>query len=81
MKKLSYFSASWCFPCKTVKPLITKLEDKFDVSFYDVEEHADLAREKGVKSVPTVIIEGEDGKCERLIGASQITISKIEELV
>lgn len=79
MKKLSYFSSQWCFPCKATKPLIAKFEDKFEVTYYDVEEQMELVKEKGVKSVPTVIIEDEDGECARLVGSSQIITPTLEK--
>ncbi|MEF8827025.1 MAG: thioredoxin family protein [Halapricum sp.] len=68
------FHADWCGPCKTQDPIIDDLaEDYPDVEFekIDVDEQQDIANEYQVRSLPTLIIENEDGVVERFIGVTQ----------
>jgi thioredoxin 1 len=52
------FHASWCFPCKTMKPIFEKIarENTSDVQMYTMD--ADLNREVvmglGIRSIPTI---------------------------
>ena len=71
---LKDFHADWCGPCKTQDPIIEEMEDDYpDVSFekVDVDEEQDVANEYQVRSLPTLIIENEDGIVERFVGVTQ----------
>ena len=51
------FGAEWCGPCRMVKPIIEKFsaDNKiFDIDVDD-EENKSLAKEYGIRSIPTVI--------------------------
>ena len=55
---LFYFTASWCGPCKKIKPLIEKLsegldESKVEIYKVDIDKNDELSSELKVKSVPT----------------------------
>jgi len=68
------FQADWCGPCKTQEPIIEDLEEDYpDVEFerIDVDERQDIANEYQVRSLPTLIIENDDGVVERFIGVTQ----------
>lgn len=57
---LYMFTASWCEPCKTVKPVVKELEaDGYRVLVYDIDlckqRGIDLSR-YGLKNVPTLTI-------------------------
>ena len=68
------FQADWCGPCKTQEPILEELEDDWpEVTFerIDVEEKQDIANEYQVRSLPTLIIENDDGIVERFIGVTQ----------
>ena len=68
------FQADWCGPCKTQEPIIEDLEADYpDVEFerIDVDERQDIANEYQVRSLPTLIVENDDGVVERFIGVTQ----------
>ncbi len=57
------FSASWCGPCKEMKPQIELLKSKsYPIRVLDVDEHPDLARNYRVGSVPCFVVVDPDGK-------------------
>lgn len=53
------FHAPWCGPCKTLAPVMEQLEGEFknqvDVVRIDVDAEPSLAKEAGVRGVPTLI--------------------------
>ena len=73
---LKDFYADWCGPCKTQDPIVEELEDdlgdRLSVEKIDVDENQDVANEYQVRSIPTIVIEGEDGSVvEKFIGVTQ----------
>ena len=71
---LKDFHADWCGPCKTQDPILDELaEDYPDVAFekIDVDEKQDVANEYQVRSLPTLIVENDDGVVERFVGVTQ----------
>ncbi|QLG63788.1 thioredoxin family protein [Halorarum salinum] len=72
--RLKDFHADWCGPCKTQDPILEELlEDYPDVSFekVDVEEEQEIANQYQVRSLPTVVVENDDGVVERFVGVTQ----------
>ena len=53
------FSATWCGPCKQLKPIVEELaatyEGRVKIAHVDVEEARQHAMKFGVMSVPTVL--------------------------
>ena len=69
MKRLEYYSAEWCGPCKMYKPTIQELKNEgMDVSMYDIEKDKEKAMEKGIMGIPVTIIYKDDKEWERLVG-------------
>jgi len=56
MKKILYFSASWCGPCRNFKPIMEQVSRELPVQFVDVDANPDLVAEYGIRNVPTVIV-------------------------
>jgi len=72
--RLTDFYADWCGPCKTQDPILDELEaDYEDVEFakVDVDEEQDVANQYQVRSLPTLVIENDDGIVDRFVGVTQ----------
>lgn len=52
-------SASWCHPCKTIAPVVdklqTELQDEVTIISVDVDEEPKFCAEKRIRGVPTFI--------------------------
>jgi len=60
--KYLYFSAPWCGPCKMFGPVMERVSTKIPVQKINVDENQDLAMRYSVRSIPTVVLVGDDGK-------------------
>ena len=80
MKTMKYFSATWCGPCKTFKPIMNEIAgDGYSVQFIDIDQSQDLAAKHNVRSVPTTVIEENGIEVDRIIGSvsKQQVMSKL----
>ena len=80
MKTMKYFSATWCGPCKTFKPIMNEISGEgYSVQFIDIDQQQDLAARYNVRSVPTTIIEKNGIEVDRFIGSvsKQQVLSKL----
>ena len=67
-KKLEYYSASWCGPCKMSKPIILNLiEEGYNIEVIDIDGDAGRvqAQSRRITSVPTLVLL-EEGKPPRV---------------
>jgi len=78
MKKILYFSATWCGPCKNFKPIMEQVSRELPVMFVDVDTNPQLVAEYGVRSVPTVILVNNDQVVEKKAGV--LTEAQIKSL-
>lgn len=64
-----YF-ADWCQPCRQLTPLLHELQSTygFTLNKINVDDHQEEAVEKGVMSIPTLIITNNGEVVERIIG-------------
>ena len=67
------FSASWCSPCKALKPVMDKLSDEYKdrANFYitDIEESGiNTGSAAGIRGGPTVIIYKKGVEIDRKVG-------------
>ena len=72
--RLKDFYADWCGPCKTQDPILEELKEEFgDVEFQkiDVDQDQETANEYSVRSLPTLVVENDDGVVERFVGVTQ----------
>jgi thioredoxin 1 len=71
---LKDFYADWCGPCKTQDPILEELADEYpdvDLEKVNVDEQQEVANEYQVRSLPTLIVENDDGIVERFVGVTQ----------
>jgi thioredoxin 1 len=72
---LKDFYADWCGPCKTQDPILEEMEEDWSdrVTFekIDVDDAEDVANEYQVRSIPTIVVENDDGVVERFVGVTQ----------
>ena len=75
MKTVKYFSATWCGPCQTFKPIMNEIANEgHSVQFIDIDSERDTAQQYNVRSVPTVIIEKDGQELNRFVGVqSELT--------
>ncbi|PSP73160.1 thiol reductase thioredoxin [Halobacteriales archaeon QS_3_64_16] len=72
--RLKDFYADWCGPCKTQDPILDEVEEDWEaVEFQkvNVDEQQETANEYQVRSLPTLVVENDEGVVERFIGVTQ----------
>lgn len=66
------FNATWCGPCKMLKPTIEKLDNEYagkvKVCELDIDEAGDVAGKYGVMSIPTLITFKDGEMVNRVMG-------------
>ena len=68
MKKILYFSAPWCGPCKQFAPVMEQIGQTVPVEKINVDEQSDLAATYGIRNVPTVLILKDGQVAQKFIG-------------
>ena len=65
-------TATWCGPCKKMKPLLEEyfehIKDKFDMVIVDADEGKDIVSYLKVKGFPTLISYVNKERAESLVG-------------
>ena len=69
MKKIFYFSAPWCGPCKTLAPIMESLSGQINYEKIDVDNNQDLSIKYGVRNIPTLVLVEEGKAKDKLVGA------------
>jgi|TARA_R110002167_G_scaffold241728_1_gene446997 thioredoxin-like negative regulator of GroEL len=70
MKTVKYFTATWCGPCKTFKPIMNEIASEgYSVQFIDIDQNQTLTSQHNVLSVPTTVIEENGVEVDRFVGA------------
>ena len=78
------FGASWCMPCKQLKPKVEKISlESPDIVFayIDVEESHRFSMESNVQSVPTVIGFHNSDEVGRVVGNNENAVKELVEKV
>ena len=71
MKKILYFSAAWCGPCKMLGPIMESLAGEINYEKIDVDNNQDLSIQYGVRNIPTLILVENGETVDRLTGLQQ----------
>jgi thioredoxin 1 len=64
------FYADWCGPCKMLEPTVEEIAAETDVLVLkvDIDELQELARDEGIRSVPTLQFYSDGEQAKRVIG-------------
>ena len=81
MKKITYFTAPWCVPCKVMLPKVRALAEKLNVALkmVDIEEHPEMVP-ADIRGVPTVVV-SKDGREAMRLPPGAVTVSKVRKAV
>lgn len=73
------FFATWCGPCKQLKPKMQEIATKNpNVDFYavDVDTNRELATSLGIRSMPTILFYVDGEEKAKVIGLDLLSIEK-----
>lgn len=61
MLHVTKYEAPWCGSCKQLQPALDKLveDGKITLDIVNVEENPDVAKQNGVRSLPTLIVDND----------------------
>ena len=70
-RRAKYFTASWCGPCQSFKPIMESLRaEGHDIEILDIDKYESLSKQYKIASVPTTIIE------ELIVPTSVVEVSR-----
>ena len=61
MRKILYFSAAWCGPCRTLGPIMDSISDQVAWKKVDVDNDTELSAKYGIRNIPTLVLIDENG--------------------
>jgi|TARA_B110001469_G_C9639189_1_gene321095 thioredoxin 1 len=78
-----YFTASWCGPCKKIKPFIDEKQKEFkNVCFstinVDDNDYEDLCNDFSISAMPTFVFYKNNSELDKVVGVDE---TKIESLL
>lgn len=62
--KVLKFAASWCQPCKMLSRVFEDAKEQITVPVeeIDIDENMELAKQYGIRGVPTLVLVDDEGK-------------------
>jgi len=68
--KVLKFEASWCGPCKSLSKILEGAAGKYttEIEVVDIDQNPDLAKQYGVRGVPTMVKVDGDKEIARKVG-------------
>ena len=76
------FSATWCMPCRMLKPILERLSGKMkNIKFYnlDIDDSEEIAKRYRIFSVPTVVCFRNGKKIDSSVGL--ISADEMEDFI
>lgn len=74
---LMKFGAQWCAPCKQLDRVLDEVNlGDVEIQFFDIDDQPELAREFGVRGIPTLVLMKDGEEFARTTGvktADQLT--------
>ena len=71
MKKILYFTGSWCQPCQILGPIMESLSGQINYEKIDVDNNQDLSIKYGVRNIPTLVLVENGAIIRKLTGLQQ----------
>jgi thioredoxin 1 len=68
MKKAIRFTASWCQPCKMLARTLEDITTEIPIEVIDIDDNSELAKNFGIRGVPTLVMVEGDVETKRLVG-------------
>ena len=68
MKKIIYFSAPWCAPCRMLGPVMDSIAEQLPVEKINVDEDTELAAKYSIRNVPTLLFIKDGVVYNKLVG-------------
>ena len=81
-KVLVDFNASWCGPCRMLKPIVEEISEEnkdLKVVSIDVDSESELAEKYGVFSIPCLVVFDNGEEVKRNVGL--ISKDEIESII
>jgi thioredoxin 1 len=72
MKKILYFSAAWCGPCKMLGPIMDSVSEEVAWEKINVDNNQELSMKYGIRNIPTlVLVDSSGNELNRSTGVMQ----------
>jgi thioredoxin 1 len=66
-----FFNASWCGPCRRMKPIVTQLRRQgYRLRDIDVDKNQSLAQKYGIRGIPTFVFVQNGSEVHRFSGGT-----------
>lgn len=85
-KLITIYTTEGCGPCKIIKTRLKAAEssgrtDGWNIEIVDITGDPQIARERGIRAVPTTIITDDAGVLHTLVGAPMDYLDQLEKYV
>jgi len=69
------FNAPWCGPCRAQEPILKEMDTQYrgraTIATMNIDNHADVALNLGIQSIPTLILYKDGREVDRFVGLQQ----------